>query len=453
MSWATEELAAVDLGDVRRNRRLVRIVEDLSARPGASVPSASRDAAAMQGMYDFWANPRVAAADILAGHQQSVVKRLCDRSTILAIQDTSELDYSDHRKGTRGIGPLSDPAARGLKLHSVLAVSDDGIPLGIMHQQIWSRDLGRGVKQQRRQRSIEEKESGRWLESLEASQQLVPSGVQVITIADREADIYEFFAHPRRANSELLIRAAQNRNTKRTQFDLEVQPLFEAIASSAIAGEVEIELQRTPRRKARSAWLTVRYAHVWLQPPAHLSHLAPIEMWAVLAEEEQPPEKESRVRWLLLSTIAIEDFESAKKGLERYSRRWLIERYFFALQSGCRVEQLQLETGERLERAVATYSIVAWRLLWLMYEARVNPERSVEGMLAPAEWQGLYALVHRTKQIPESAPTLGECIGWIAKLGGFLGRKGDGEPGIVTLWRGWMLVTAAAAVWELMPAQ
>lgn len=121
MSWASEELSGVALGDARRNRRLVRIVENLSARPGASIPQASRDAAAMQGMYDFWANPRVSASEILAGHQASVIKRLRGHATILAIQDTSELDYSEHRKGTRGIGPISDPEARGLKLHTVLS--------------------------------------------------------------------------------------------------------------------------------------------------------------------------------------------------------------------------------------------------------------------------------------------------------------------------------------------
>lgn len=131
------------------------------------MPQASRDAAAMQGMYDFWANPRVSASDILAGHQASVVKRMGGHGTVLAIQDTSELDYSEHRKGTWGIGPISDPEARGLKLHTVLAASDDGVPLGVLHQAMWSRGLNRGVRKERRLRSIEEKESMRWLESLE----------------------------------------------------------------------------------------------------------------------------------------------------------------------------------------------------------------------------------------------------------------------------------------------
>ena len=209
-----------------------------------------------------------------------------------------------------------------------------------------------------------------------------------------------------------------------------MQPLFSVIAEIPVAGAFELELQRTPRRKARRAVLTVRFAQVWLQPPAHLGDFDSISMWVVLAEEEHPPENEKAVRWLLLSTMPIEDYAGACECLRRYSLRWLIERYFYALQTGCRVERLQLEAGERIERAVATYSIVAWRLLWLMYESRRDPVRSVEEILEKEEWQALYVLVHRMKTVPETAPRLGESVQWMAKLGGFLGRKGDGEAGI-----------------------
>lgn len=189
----------------------------------ASVPVASRDKAALQGTYDFWSNRRVGVEEILGGHQKSVVARSQRCEVVLALQDTSELDYSEHRKGTRGIGPISNPEARGLKLHTVLGVSEAGVPLGILHQRMWSREMPVGTRRASRQRRIEEKESVRWLESLEDTERLLPEGVRVITIADREADIYALFAQPRRAQSELLIRAAQNRNTKRSAFGEEVQ--------------------------------------------------------------------------------------------------------------------------------------------------------------------------------------------------------------------------------------
>ncbi len=147
--------------------------------------------------------------------------------------------------------------------------------------------------------------------------------------------------------------------------------------------------------------------------------------------------------------MEVKDFESACQCLKWYSDRWLIERYHYCLKSGCRIEQLQLEDGERIKRALATYAIVAWRLLWLTYEARKNPERTVEGILETHEWQALYCKIHKTNKPPNEAPSLGECVRWIARLGGFLGRKSDGDPGIQTLWRGFQRLNDIAGIWQL----
>jgi hypothetical protein len=230
----------------------------------------------------------------------------------------------------------------------------------------------------------------------------------------------------------------------------EVKPLFSAIRQSGVAGEITLKLQRTPRRRERLAVLNVRYGQFWLQPPAHLGSLGAIAVNVVLAEEEKPPTGEKAVVWLLLTTVSVETFEAACQCLKWYSKRWLIERYFYALKSGCRVEELQLESAGRLKRAIACYSMVAWRLLWLTYEARQHPEQSVAGILETEEWQVLYCRVHQTNQVPEEAPSLGESVLWIAKLGGFLGRKGDGEPGVETLWRGLGKLHKMAATWSLM---
>lgn len=445
--WVEEELKDTELGDKRLVERLKRMVSDLAAQPNASVLQASGDEAAAQGMYDFWSNRRIEPNAILSGHQQSTVKRIQEHQTVLAIQDTSELDYSKHGK-TRGLGPISEMGAKGLKVHSVMAASDRGVPLGLLHQKVWSRESRRALKGSKRSRSIEQKESVRWIESLEACEQLVPEEVRVITVADREADIYELFAHPRRENSELLIRAAQNRNTRRSDAE-EIKPLFEAIRAIESQGEIKLELQRTPRRKARDATLEVRFTELWLQPPGHLAGMAPVKVWVILAEEQNPPAGETAVSWLLLSTIAVEEFGTACQCLKWYSSRWLIERYHFTLKSGCRLEELQLKESERLERALATYAIVSWRLLWLVYESRQNGERSVEGILERVEWQALYGMVHQTKRVPETAPSIRESIRWIGSLGGHLGRKGDGEPGVCTLWRGLQRLHDIAAGWLL----
>ena len=329
MSWAEEELKDTDLGDRRRTQRWVQIVEDLMAQPTASVPQASRDHAAMQGMYEFWANRRIRPGSILAGHSARTVERCLEHTTVLSIQDTTELDFSAHPK-TRGLGPISHPEALGLKVHITLCSSDAGVPLGNVQTTVWAREkLRRGRGYRDRKAAIETKESDRWLEHQAASQKRIPDTVEVITITDREGDIDDLFVYPRRANSERLIRAAQNRNTKREAYADDVIPLFEAIQQSPCQGHRRLALQRTPHREPRQATLSVRYATLWLQPPqthAQAGRLSAIALQVVLAEEEHPPAGEPAIRWLLLTTLPVNSFEEACRCLDRYSCRWLIEK-------------------------------------------------------------------------------------------------------------------------------
>lgn len=189
MSWAAEELKTASLGDKRRNQRLIKIVEDLSAMPIASVTQAARDKAAVQGIYEFWGNVRVQASEILAAHRDSTLERVLAQSIVLAVQDTTELDFSSQPK-TQGLGALSKKDAQGLKVHSVLCVSSVGVPLGVLHQKVWAREKNRRTTgHQDRKRAIDQKESHRWLESLELTQQWIPQDKKVVTVADREADI------------------------------------------------------------------------------------------------------------------------------------------------------------------------------------------------------------------------------------------------------------------------
>jgi hypothetical protein len=237
MSWVSEELEAADLGDLRRTRRLIRVVEDLAASPNASVPQASRDRAAMQGMYDFWANRRVDADAIIRAHAQRTIERMAGESTVLAIQDTTELDYSHHRS-TQGLGGISKARARGLKVHSVLAASAAGVPLGILHQEVWARPKLR-KRDDRRRVLIEQKESMRWLRSLEVTQRVVGDRTRVVTVCDREGDIYELLAQARSSGSEFLIRAAQNRQTTSGEAGEDLVPLFARVEACAIQGELQ----------------------------------------------------------------------------------------------------------------------------------------------------------------------------------------------------------------------
>ena len=429
--WITQELERTELGDKRRTKRLIKIVSNLSASPEASVPQASGTWSQTKATYDFWDSPYIKPSMIRQGHLDATEN--CHQ-VVLAIQDTTEINYTSH-KALSGIGYLDNKYALGLKVHSVLTVSTQGIPLGIIEQQVWSRkeeELGKG--EQRKQKVTAQKESQKWLDGLKKTDSIIPSSVQVVTIADREADFYDLFAYPRRQSSDYVIRATQNR----CLVDGE-KHLWATLESMESQGTMTVEVKRNPTRPSRIATLEIRYQTVTIQPPqnrAKKEQLTPITLQAILVAEVDPPTEVEPISWLLLTTLEITSLEDVKTYVQWYCYRWLIERYHYVLKSGCGIEKLQLETAQRLEMALATYSIVAWRLLWLTYLARCSPDATCEQVLETHEWQILYATIHHQLYPHTSPPTLAEVVNWIARLGGFLGRKGDGSPGVKVLWRG-----------------
>lgn len=197
----------------------------------------------------------------------------------------------------------------------------------------------------------------------------------------------------------------------------------------------------------------MRFTSVMVHPPRNRrgrSKLPAVAVNLVLVQEEATPAGEKPVQWLLLTTLPVKTLSDARRCILWYSYRWRIERYHFVLKSGCQVEELQLETAERLENALATYCIVAWRLLWLTYKSRRTPEAPCTVALETHEWQALYCTIHRAPVPPEEPPTLQEAVRWIAQLGGFLGRKSDGQPGVKTIWRGLRRLHDIAATWQLL---
>jgi hypothetical protein len=432
--WAAHELQSVRLGDRRLDRRLITLVGDLAARPEASVPQATASWAGAKAAYRFWDNPRADPAAIRAGHRQRLLERLPAGQPVLALQDTTSFDFTTHPR-TRGLGYLGHPKRFGFLAHTVLCVSTDGVPLGVLHQQVWRRDPAHlGKRARRRGKPTAAKESRRWLRGLAATGRLLPADQAVVAVADREADFYDLFAAPRRPGLDLLIRAKLRRRVRH-----EAKLLLPAVQAAPVAGRHTVEVPGHGDRPGRQAVLTVRFATVTLEPPAthpRRRQLAPLTLTAVLAEEEAPPAGEKPLRWLLLTTRAVTTLAEAVEVVAWYALRWLVERYHYVLKSGCRVEQLQLEEAARLQRALATYSVVAWRLLWLTYEARRRPQAPCTEVLSEQEW----ALLHRQRRpqeaLPERPPTLQQAVRQIAQLGGFLGRKGDGDPGVTVLWRG-----------------
>jgi hypothetical protein len=433
-TWADHELRYAKLGDARLNKRLSRLVADLATRPESSLPQATVGWAATKAAYRFFDNPRLEPDDIRAAHRAAAEQRLPEAGTVLALQDTTQLDFSRH-PATRGLGYLGDLKHNGLLAHSVLLASADGVPLGVVDQHVWRRDPTQyGKRQQRRHKATADKESQRWLDALQQAEQSVPPGRALLTVADREADFYDLFTAKRRPGHDLLIRAKGRRSVRHP-----ARLLGPALRQSPARGQLSVALPRADGRAARTATLTLRFGRFSINPPSthpRRKGLPAVTLTAVLAQEEEPPAGVPAVSWLLLTSLEVEALAQAAAVVRCYSRRWLVERFHFVLKSGCRVEQLQLEAADRLMRALATYSIVAWRLLWLTYEARQHPEASCAEVFGRQEWEVLHRAGNPGKPLPEAAPSLREAVRQVARLGGFLARRGDGEPGVQTLWRG-----------------
>lgn len=404
----------------------------LAEHPTESVPQASESASHSQSIYRFWANERVKPEQILANHRPSVVERMRAHEVVLVIHDTTDLDFSS-LKQTSGLGFINQSTQQGIKVHSSFAVSGSGEPLGLLHQHTWSRAERTGKRDHRRKKATSEKESQRWLDGVVAAEVGVDEAVVLVHVGDREADIFDLFAMPRQENSDLLIRAAHNRKVQH-----ELGYLIPTIEQAPVLGEKTIEVQRNPQRPARQARLMVRGMQVTVEVPGshkQPSQCQPVRLNVLLVEEPTPPTEGDPIRWLLLTTLPIDTVEQVWQCVEWYSLRWLIERFHYTLKSGCRIEALQLETAQRLLNALATYSIVAWRLMWLTYHARLSPDDSCETVLQATEWK-LLRRKFEPKNRSNKPPTLRQAIRQIAQLGGFLARKHDGEPGLKTLWHG-----------------
>jgi hypothetical protein len=447
-TWAEEEFGEADLGDVRRNARLVQLASVLGAQPSASLPDATDDPATLKAAYRFFDNHYVRAEAMLESHVLSTFRRMQAMPRVLAVQDTTYLDFTDHPH-TTGLGPLAAPTHQGLLAHTTLAISPERVPLGLLQQQVWARDKDVRRQQDHKQRPIEQKESQKWLSSLEAviaARSECPD-THFVSVGDREADVYDLFLLQRPSGVDLLIRAAQDRKADHPE-----RYLWAAMASAAVAATVTIHLGKRGKQPARDATLTLRWQQITLRPPNSRAKdkLPTISVWAVWAVETKPPSGVEAVEWLLLTSVPISSTDEALERLEWYAARWGIEVWHKVLKSGCRIEDRQLESAERLERCLTLYSVIAWRLLYATMLARALPDVPCTLLLDDDEWQGLYCRIHRVALAPPKPPTLRQAVRWIAQLGGFLGRKRDGEPGVSVLWKGFQHLVDVTAMYRIM---
>jgi len=444
--FAASELIAASFGDERLNKRFVKITEVLSENPSKSVPEACKTWGETKAIYRFWDNQKVTPEKILEPHIASTLERVKLESIVLAIQDTTDANYTKHSK-TRGLGYLDASYLQGIKIHTTLAVSARGVPLGILHQQQWIRqNEGIGKKHNRNKRPTKDKESQYWLESHDTVNKLIPVTTQVIHIGDRESDIYDLFASSRKASEFLLIRCAQNRRLKG-----ESKCLKEAVALQKPVGIIMVKQKRPQDNVSKEIECELRSLKAEILPPANRKaskSLPSVKVTIIEVKEKTADNKKEPIHWILLTTLPVENEEDIKTCVKYYSYRWLIERYHYTIKSCCQIEELQLETVDRLKNAIATYCIVAWRILWMLYLSREDGNLPYTKIISEVEMEILYFKFNpKMKLLPEQPPTISEVIRWIAKLGGFLGRKRDGNPGVKVLWRGLVSLEIMCQTW------
>jgi hypothetical protein len=449
--WVEEELGAAQLGDRRLTRRLVSIVRDFYARPQGSVPQASQSRARTKAAYRFFDHPAIDMDSVLEPHYQATEQRLQTEAVVLAVQDTTSLNYTAHPL-TEGLGPIGYRRDRGLglMLHETLAFSVQGTPLGLVDVQCWARDGQQfGKKKTRHQRAIEEKESYKWLKSykkLAEVQRRCPEST-LVSVGDCEADIYELFELALRdpAGPRLLVRAFHNRALSGAQGHL-----WQALLQAPVSGVQPVSVPRQGQRAARVAQLSVRFARVRLKPPGDKPRLKELSVWAILTKEQDAPEGVEPLEWMLLSTLAVADFEQALEKIRWYTQRWGIEVYHRTLKSGCKIEERQLGAVDRIEACLAVDMIVAWRIFHLTKLGRETPDVPCTVYFEEAQWKALLAYVTRNPIPPPQPPSLRQAIRMMASLGGFLGRKGDGQPGTKSLWIGLQRLDDLAGMWQFL---
>lgn len=392
----------------------------------------------------FWGNERVSHQAIIAVQKAETRQRMREEDTVLLVQDTTSFNFS-HHPATAGLGPLENPHCRGFLAHSTLAVSRVGVPLGLIEQQVWVRsDAETGKRHQRHQRPFEEKESYKWVKGLPQADQ-TNSGQGYVVVCDAEAHSYECLDEMVEQGFDFIVRAADARG-----FTEEGQALFASIAQQRVQQRFTLTLKRRPDREARDAELELRLGQVTLKRPQRVTARdETLTVFVVDVFEPHPPAGEEAVHWVLLTSLPVLTVEQAQQIVLWYSYRWLVERFHFVLKSGCKLEESQLRQESGLERLLAVYSGVAWKLLWLTYQARQTPQIACTLALQPTEWQALYAFIHRTQTIPNTPPSLRQAVRWIGQLGGFLARNGDGEPGVKVLWRGWTRLQDIVQTWAI----
>lgn len=471
--WILHETATVDIGDQRLDRRYRIVLDTMSQKPSLKFPAGCNGRAEMEAAYRFVDHDKVGEDQVLSPHRAATIKRIRAEKVVLIPQDTTELDLTRPHEIMVGAGPLNDESRVGFFDHALLAFTPEGVPLGIVAAHTWARDFDEFAKDadqkraERRAKSIEEQESHRWLDGYREASRVAREAPEtlVVCLSDSEGDIYECVLEGQKETgdpkAQWIIRACQDRGLIVDEGAATDRPtkLRARVASTAILSHLTVDVrEREPKSKddrkrkrardARTAELTVQAARVKRRGPDRPGGKLPdTEVNCVLVTEPNPPEGADPIEWLLLTGLPIGTIEQVLLVIKFYCGRWGIEIYFRILKSGCKVEESQLETAERFLPYLALCMIVAWRVDYVMMLGRECPDLPCDVAFDEDEWKTVYTVV-KNQPPPKKPPTLKAMIGLVASLGGYLGRKGDGDPGPKAVWVGLQRLTDLVRGWR-----
>lgn len=461
--FAHHEFGSVRLGHHARTKRAVQLAEAMAENPSASLPTLFADAAQAKLAYALLRHRDVRAIDLLENHAEATVARCASHAVVLVVQDTSEADFTSHKK-TQGLGPIGNsPFARGFLFHSALAVSADErhTVLGVVHQHAWVRPVGTSKRSKKIPSAQRKKDVGResqkWLTAAtEAHARFADSAPRLIHIGDRESDIFELLEMCDQLGDSFVLRATQNRclsslEEERSNVGIEqVEPaatkLFAAAHQAPVLATKTVTVRASKEHVAHQAKVEVRAATVRLEPPKNrIPRGHALTPHVVLVVEPEPPDASEPLCWYLLTREPIETTEQVLFVVCCYEARWRIEEFHMGIKTGCSLEKRQLETFHALRNFLSFASVCAWQLLLLRDAARQPAPPPASEVLSPQQLDVLHGL--RPKLRREC--TAYEALRAIAQLGGFLARKSDGEPGWRTLWLGFRTLQVAVRGYQL----
>lgn len=442
--WAKDTFSDTVLGDKRLTKRLELIATQLSSSIGTSLAaSCNGDEAALEGSYRFIRNNKFTAENIAEGGFLSTVKKSENRTVLLAIEDTTSLAFTHNVCEQLGdLGGPKNAHSRGFIVHTSLIIDGETEEtLGLIDQNRWCRDSAeRGKKHQRDSRPYDEKESYKWEENSrvisERMGNLMPN---VVSVCDREADVYEYIFYKTENNQRFVVRASTDRNVAATN-----NSLFDQITEAKKFGEYCIQIAQKGGRKATTATIVLQAKQVTIMPPKPKvkNGLTPLTVNVVFATEKNCPPNVESLQWILITTEDISSFVNVRKITRYYELRWRIEEFHKAWKSGAGAENQRMQEAENLEKMVVLLAFIAVRLLQLkegLEREKIEPSEKVSctTMLSKEEWEMLWFSTHKNKALPKKPESLKWAYCAIARLGGWVDSKRTGKASWATIWKGW----------------